>query len=1429
MSGQLEEERNSENAPNVGATPQRGRQPSAHQFLGSFIDDQETEDPAPSTSENRAVSSDEEDAVGETAATILGSIVAQQEQQQQQEQRTQQHETRTLSVTAPDGAELNPQPLSRQPSHRSHRGSQVGIAGGYSLGHATDTLFDDATPLIPITETTLEDIQRTLRMLSTVGTPTQDDGPASASRSSVNLEGSATGATASADRETLLFVKNEYEKLHKLFLQSRKNEQDLVKKCKDVAGQVMVNSVKVQAALKLSQNDRNTIAALKKEVKRAWKMVESAGEKEQKSKEAIARLKIEIAKMRRNSGSWNEAESYDGEPEVPGVNKMMSLQIEQEAAINALNKDFALRQEKEMLGKLNDQFASTITTLQNEAAMLDMKLNAAVQEKKTLETNLVSIKQLLTDKKTDEERNNKTRANLEITVKQLTESNSKKDLEITSKTVEIKALKESNTRLECVVKEDKARLEKETSEKEKLSNKLSKLQIEFDQQHIDLTRLKAENHDQFVDLKGWEDEMQKYKDEYRALCRIKDGLTKRNKQIEDDKMETEVDRDNLRGQNNSLTHERDNLRKQLEIVEKQLDTVCRERNIAQKNFVRATGAMQKQLNASKLADQTKRNLEQEISAYKEEAAKMRKIIYSLEKDRDRHINEASKVASELMLKDEDVKIKDIMLYDARKKIIDFERKLKEQQTLYENVRADRNLYSKNLIESQDDINEMKRKIKIMTHQIEQLKEEIGNKEAALAKESVEHAKLDKDKETLSFQIDKQKQQLSEMEMTLQNQKVQEKQLKQVIDEADAARLKQKKEYDIVLQERDILGTQLIRRNDEISLLYEKIKIQASTLNKGEVQYHERIEDIRVLKLEIRKLRREKAILQTETQNVDGLKNEIFKLQRENLREKTRVKVLEEELESPMNIHRWRKLSGSDPSTYELITKIQTLQRRLIAKTEEVLEKELIINQKEKLYKEVKVVLQRQPGPEVLEELRVVKDAVKSKMRECKSLASELNMYHSQVNEYKFEIDRLTRELQDVKKKFYEQKKREREELLRKQRHESILHAGGVVSERFTGMGMLGGLVGIYGEDAGRREEELVAIRANTGHTKRKYVGGGFSVAAPSLGPGAGASQRIMTSNQPPIVPLKSLKRNRATVDPSSLDDNLIHLHAGAAPSTGKPSKRSYKEPPLIAHQEEAYTDKVHNDNFDAANFTSPAIEQYEDPNNNYGGELEYGEEGQQDDYAASNSDQQDSEALVETEEEFLWEGSADSDNIDMPDQQEIQSPDPYDQDNIDDPQNRIFEGQLDISSGEKGDANTVPDLLNPTERVETIKLIEGRKYFKTLYGDELNAAAIQKENVSNIHVKIQEYSMKIAEKLNEMSDELRNFNTFKFDTMTELDLAKSDAQKLLTSVREKRAGAQKHAQELLTTGIQLRTNTFELPPFALSETSGLAAKQKVEE
>lgn len=96
------------------------------------------------------------------------------------------------------------------------------------------------------------------------------------------------------------------------------------------------------------------------------------------------------------------------------------------------------------------------------------------------------------------------------------------------------------------------------------------------------------------------------------------------------------------------------------------------------------------------------------------------------------------------------------IMDLQKKIGEAEARLKQQQNLYEAVRADRNLYSKNLIEAQDEIQEMKRKFKIMTHQIDQLKEEIAAKDLALVKEHFDHVKVEKEKEALRVEVTKSK-------------------------------------------------------------------------------------------------------------------------------------------------------------------------------------------------------------------------------------------------------------------------------------------------------------------------------------------------------------------------------------------------------------------------------------------------------------------------------------------------------------------------------------------------------------------------------------------------------------------------------------------------------------------------------------------------
>ncbi|KAK3530439.1 hypothetical protein QTP86_024351, partial [Hemibagrus guttatus] len=709
--------------------------------------------------------------------------------------------------------------------------------------------------------------------------------------------------------------------------------------------------------------------------------------------------------------------------------------------------------------------------------------------------------------------------------------------------------------------------------------------------------------------------------------------------------------------------------KQTESDKKKIDELIREKDMLSKNMIKAANATEKQLNLVKLHEQTKKTLDQEILNYRDEAQKQRKIIFQLEKERDRYINEASDLTQKVLSHMEDLKVQEMEIFEYKKKIAEAETKLKQQQNLYEAIRAERNNYSKNLLDAQHEIMDMKRKIKSMSQETGQLTEEIKSKEAALVKEHLEFQRIEKEKEALKAELQKMKQQAQETKQYMDNQEVEEQKLLKIIADADAEKVRQKKELDQgqqskqgcpdfplprhflqlfrsdpevfpgqtkdivspardivspacpgsspvslpggacpehlpretsqrhpkqmpeppqlspfdveeqrlysellpgdrapypifkgaprhpteeahfgrlypgsypfghdpepmtiieasnsppseapnglpefprgrpivllhgltkllpdpsfcfrdhpgcsslglpcpplcsriapttgtrdltatapdgcvnngggehgpltlnvpnlprdlvetlpkVISERDILGTQLVRRNDELSLLYEKIKIQQSILNKGEIQYNQRVEDIRLLKLEIRRLRREKTVLNKTVSNVEDLRQEVYHMQKELLKERARCQSLQEELENPMNVHRWRRLEASDPSTFELIQKIHSLQRRLITKSEEVVEKELLLQEKEKLYVELKHILARQPGPEAAEQVQIYQQTLREKTKQLKVLSSELNMYESQAQEYKYEIERLAGELQNVKKKYFMQKRKE---------------------------------------------------------------------------------------------------------------------------------------------------------------------------------------------------------------------------------------------------------------------------------------------------------------------------------------------------------------------------------------------------------------------
>jgi chromosome segregation ATPase len=397
------------------------------------------------------------------------------------------------------------------------------------------------------------------------------------------------------------------------------------------------------------------------------------------------------------------------------------------------------------------------------------------------------------------------------------------------------------------------------------------------------------------------------------------------------------------------------------------------------------------------------SLEKELLQIKEELKKQQSIIRHLE----REIERSGKETADANCACEELKND---LIEKKSVITDLQLQISENEAVSWQLQQDaakneRLKFSKQAIDDQRQIEELISKIKSLQSEITQLKGEIHTKEVEMAKKVAdnqkEHSRNDRHQNDLSHL----KKMLQEQVAIVEQRDSELRLLTVTIHRVEEESMVFKKEREQALNERDILASQLVRRNDEIALLYEKIKILQIMMRKGELQYRERLGDIRLLKLKIKDLQREKVTGMKESVAAHQYKKDLIRTNRELIREKLKVKTLSEELENPLNVHRWRRLEGSDPDCYEMIQKIQSLQKRLMQKTEELIQRDIVIQEQEKNNRELQSKLTRQSETDVSVQLAKYHREIYEKVRQVNSLKGELVMYQTKYKEQQENIQR----------------------------------------------------------------------------------------------------------------------------------------------------------------------------------------------------------------------------------------------------------------------------------------------------------------------------------------------------------------------------------------------------------------------------------------
>ncbi|XP_032679289.1 cilia- and flagella-associated protein 58-like [Odontomachus brunneus] len=865
-----------------------------------------------------------------------------------------------------------------------------------------------------------------------------DDGSESSQPSSEGSSASSTFCTLEKDHaritnemktnEALAAYESEYARLYESLYKAHRNEKELSEQCTSLKDEIINNTYKMYELKKTVEGHEDEIARLKREVVNMTKLADAAHAREQSAQEVIENLRLNIVKL--------------------------GQEIEQKNKQLAVEKDITVSKQKEVLLKERERLLGEMETMRQRLKNMSSYTEELERKGSAVDQRMNEMQEALDMQLNEISRERRGRERAEIEMRQLQEEIIMKKNELDAANASIEANASNAMRLESLVKEHKTANEKMQKEIGKLMLRRMNLQTDLDNTNVEIEKLEKELTDKEKQLKNIKYDLNKTQEDNIKFKLEKDLVEKRLLKSETERSKLERDLQQAITDVKNVKHEAHTCHKEIVDERQRIEALSREKNMLARSKKTVQDRIKRINHELLLSEHAKRKLERELDTLTQILYEVKIHLEMVEKERDKCNLTVQGLERQIEGYISETRLKQTEISDYKKSLAEAEIKYRQQQSLFEAIRAERNLYSKNLVTAQEEVNDLRRKLKITGHQVEQLKEDIVTKESNLVKQEFVLGRIEKEKEDLKVDLRSCRMELSGLRHDIEEMKREEKHLRWEVQQAHIIVGRRQKDIDNVMNERDILGTQLVRRNDELSLQYSRIKVLNTTLHRGETQYSQRLQDIRLLKCEIKKLNTEKVLLTTNIANVSDLRQEVFHLNRDLAKERLKVTALEEEVQTPLNIHRWRKLEGTDPTTLELIKKVQILQKRILKMSDDIINKEKSIKDTEKLYTNLRDVLSKQRDSRMTANLDKVQSALRKRGEKLKCLVAELNMYETQVIEYKDDMSKMVNEMCELKTKYYTQKRKfqKMKESTVKSPYESILPRVLVSSVKFCGGG-----------------------------------------------------------------------------------------------------------------------------------------------------------------------------------------------------------------------------------------------------------------------------------------------------------------------------------------------------------------------------------------
>ncbi|GFS53501.1 cilia- and flagella-associated protein 58 [Trichonephila inaurata madagascariensis] len=452
---------------------------------------------------------------------------------------------------------------------------------------------------------------------------------------------------------------------------------------------------------------------------------------------------------------------------------------------------------------------------------------------------------------------------------------------------------------------------------------------------------------------------------------------------------------------------------EMEVKAKLLETM----EAIQKNCI--SKHQQKIDSLKKLYDRTQEQAQIQIEEFK-----ILSIIMKLKKHQAEHDSEVTTLVKEKELLAKIEKLNnDISVHEDREasmkaKIIEMTSNLAQQKDISSGAITDRKIFCHQYKEMKEHRDQLKQKIDILEGCINDLNQFQNSQTEEINNWKKKWESLDLQNKNLMTKL---AQEENDKTAALRNHlKPLEEQIQsylQIISKKENTIKSLQTKVNYASEECMVLRSQQKTQKKELHSLEEKLTQSEIRISWEQGLYNTLKNGTKLLHLEILRLTNEKNTLMCKVNDLEKLKQNFTYAKQELHHERYKNSALENEMQQPLNVHRWRLLKGTDPEKYELIENFQTIQKQLLRKSVEVEKKDKKLSKMAKVVDQLKGMSSRK---KYLEE-KCARDAnlselIKEKNNKIKVLSFEINMNETYMSSYQAEISRLKEELRKLKLK-----------------------------------------------------------------------------------------------------------------------------------------------------------------------------------------------------------------------------------------------------------------------------------------------------------------------------------------------------------------------------------------------------------------------------